>query len=105
MSLRLVFTDAAEQDLVGVFNYLAVAASVDVASGYVARLTALCEALAASPERGMRRDDIRPGVRSYGWRRRASIVFSVLNEEVLIIGIFVNGRDIESGLVDRDFGA
>jgi hypothetical protein len=53
----------------------------------------------------MRRDDIRPGVRSYGWRRRASIVFRVLNEEVLIIGIFVNGRDIESGLVDRDFGA
>lgn len=42
-------------------------------------------ALETFPERGARRDDIRPGLRTMGFERRATIVFQVNKAEVVIV--------------------
>lgn len=59
-------------------------------------------ALETSPARGTRRDDIRPGLRTIGFERRATIAFRIVDREVVIIRIFYGGRDFESILRDSD---
>jgi toxin ParE1/3/4 len=46
--------------------------------------------------RGARRDDIRPGLRVFGFRRRVSIAFEVTAEVVTILGIFYGGQNFEA---------
>ena len=55
-------------------------------------------ALESFPERGTRRDDIRPGLRVIGFERRATIVFQVLEDEVIIVRVFYGGQDYEAAL-------
>ena len=49
----------------------------------------------------MRRDDIEPGIRVVGFRRRVSIVFTVTENEVWILGIYYGGRDFGPPLEDE----
>jgi toxin ParE1/3/4 len=46
--------------------------------------------------RGARRDDIRPGLRVFGFRRRVSIAFEVTGEAVTILGIFYGGQNFDT---------
>jgi len=46
--------------------------------------------------RGAQRDDVRPGVRVFGFRKRVSIVFDVEGLTVTILGIFYGGQDFEA---------
>jgi toxin ParE1/3/4 len=59
-------------------------------------------ALETSPARGTRRDDIRPGLRTVGFERRATIAFRIVGREVVIIRIFYGGRDFERILHSSD---
>src|SRR5262249_45577471 len=52
------------------------------------------------PERGTRRDDIHAGIRTMGFERRATIVFRVMENEVVIVRIFYGGQDYERRLRD-----
>ncbi|MGB5087418.1 MAG: type II toxin-antitoxin system RelE/ParE family toxin [Methylocystis silviterrae] len=56
------------------------------------------EKLETFPERGTRRDDLRPGLRTIGFRRRVTIAFAVETDAVTIIGIFYGGQDLEAAL-------
>ena len=47
---------------------------------------------------GTRRDEIRPGPRTTGFERRATIAFQVKRAEVAIVRIFYGGRDYERAL-------
>jgi toxin ParE1/3/4 len=85
----------AEADLVGLYRHIAKEAGHEIAGAYVDRIEAVCMALQTFPKRGTRRDDIRPGVRTMGFERRATIVFQVRRAEVVIIRIFYGGRDYE----------
>jgi antitoxin ParD1/3/4 len=58
-------------------------------------IVAFCESLANFSHRGIARDDLRPGLRTIGYRKRVVIAYAVLNETVAIIGIFSGGRDHE----------
>jgi toxin ParE1/3/4 len=53
------------------------------------------------PERGTRRDDLSPGLRIVGYRRRATIAFTVESDAVIIQGIFYGGQDYEAALRDQ----
>ncbi len=86
------FRPRAEADLFGLYQYIAEEAGTAVAGGYI---EAACLALAAFPERGTRRDDLRRGLRTIGFERRATIAFQVMQDEVVIIRIFYGGRDYE----------
>ena len=53
--------------------------------------------------RGMARDDLRPGLRVVGFRRRVTIAFAITEETVEILGIYYGGRDYEALLsIDAD---
>jgi plasmid stabilization system protein ParE len=105
VSLSVVFTPEAEDQLVELYRYIAAAGSVEVAARYTDAIVAYCEELAAFPHRGSARDDIRPGLRTIGFRRRVVIAFAVLDQTVAIIGIFYGGRDYAAILNDPEGGS
>jgi toxin ParE1/3/4 len=45
-----------------------------------------------------RRDDLRPGLCTIGFRRRVTIAFAVEADAMTIIGIFYGGQDFEAAL-------
>ena len=102
MSLSVVFTPEAQDQLVELYRYIADAASSEVAARFTDTIVTFCEDLAAFPHRGTARDDIRPGLRTVGFRRRVIIAFAVLDDVVVVIGVFYGGRDYEAILNDPD---
>lgn len=102
MSFSVVFTPEAQDQLVELYRYIADAASSEVAARYTDAIVTFCEDLAAFPHRGTARDDIRPGLRTVGFRRRVIIAFAVLDRAVVVIGVFYGGRDYEAILNDPD---
>ena len=89
------FRPRAEADLFGLYRHIAEESGRAVAGAYIDRIEAACLALETFPERGARRDDIRPGLRTIGFERRATIVFQVIEAEVVIVRIFYGGQDYE----------
>ena len=74
------------------------------ADHYVDRIVADCLSLATFPERGTKRDDIRPHLRTKGYARRVTIALSVdvSTSIVAIHGVFCGGQDFEQLLRDAD---
>jgi toxin ParE1/3/4 len=95
------FRPQAETDLFALYGHIAEEAGDVVAGGYIDRIEAACMALAIFPERGTQRNDIRRGLRTMGFERRATIVFQVMRTQVLIIRIFYGGQDYERTLRRR----
>lgn len=60
-------------------------------------IVAFCEDIATLPLQGKARDDIRPGLRIIGYRRRVVIVFLALGEVVVIVG------SLKAGATTRRF--
>lgn len=89
------FRPLAAADLIALYEYIAEQAGTAVAGGYIDRIEAACLSLATFPERGTQRDDIRLGLRTIGFERRATVAFQVLQNEVVILRIFYGGRDWE----------
>jgi toxin ParE1/3/4 len=98
---KIVFRPLAEADLTNLYDYVADDAGAAIAGGYLERIEAACRSLETFPHRGTKRDDIRPGLRTMGFERRATIVFRVLKSEVVIVRVFYGGRDFERHLRDR----
>ena len=48
------------------------------------------------PDRGNRRDDLRPGLRILGFERRAVITFQITANTVTILRVLYGGRDLET---------
>lgn len=67
--------------------------SAKTAADYVNSIIEECQSLATHPHRGRRRDDIRPGMRILGFRRRVVIAFSIEDDIVAILGVFYGGQD------------
>jgi toxin ParE1/3/4 len=95
---KVSFRPQAEADLFALYRYIAAEAGLEVAGSYIDRIEATCMALETFPKRGTARDDIRPGLRTMGFERRATIVFQVAKAEVTIVRIFHGGRDYEHAL-------
>lgn len=93
----IVFSPEARADLFELYDWVANAASPDTAMAYVERIEQFISGFEVAPERGTRRDDLRPGLRTAGFERRLTVAF-VVNEQVTILRIFYGGRDWESAL-------
>lgn len=93
---RIIFTPEARDQLDQLHGYIADAAGADIASGFVDGIVDHIAGLSAFPRRGTARDDIRPGLRTMGWRRRVTIAFVVEERTVVVIGVFYGGRDFET---------
>lgn len=98
MTHSVVFGPDAEKQLVALYRHLAVAATPGIAAEYTDAIVAFCEGLQTFPQRGSRRDDIRPGLRIIGFRRRVAIAFAVDGATVTILGVFYGGQDHEAAL-------
>ena len=97
---KVVLRPQAEADLFALHRYIASEASPAVAEKYFERIIAACLSLSTFPERGTRRDDLQPGIRTIGFERRATIVFRVVDREAEILRVFYGGQDFESIIRD-----
>lgn len=101
----VAFTPEAEDQLVALYRYISTAASSPViAERYTSAIISHCEGLHTVPNRGTRRDDVRPSLRITNYRHRTVIAFTVDDTAltVTIIGIFYGGQDYETVLQDDE---
>ena len=96
MKRRDVFVDPlAQNDLNHIFDVIAELAGQTTGAAYVEKIMAHCLTFDLASERGARRDDIRPGLRITGYRRRVTIAFTVSDTQVRLLRIFYGGVDWE----------
>lgn len=98
MSYIVVFAPEAEVQLVELYGHIAAEASPEIAARFTDGIVAHCESLSTFPNRGNRRDDLRPGLRVTSYRRRVAIAFHLDKDRINIIGVFYGGQDYESVL-------
>lgn len=94
MSHRVVFRPAARSELKELYRYIAAEAGRTVAAGFIRRIEETCRSLSNFPMRGTARDDLSPGLWQMGFERRASILFMVEEDRVVIVAIAYGGRDL-----------
>ena len=97
MKYRIVFSPEAEEQLVALYDYIADAASPDIALRYTEAIVSYCESLHSFPLRGTARGDVRPGLRITNYKKRMVVAFEVdmTAGQVSIIGLFYGGQDYE----------
>lgn len=97
MTRTVVYSAQARRQLNDLYLWIAEQSGFpDRAEGYVSAILDTCEGLATFPFRGLARDDLRPGLRTIGFRRRATIAFAVHKSTVEILGVFYGGQDYEN---------
>lgn len=103
MTWAVVFSRKAREQLIALDEYIAAAASPEIADRYIRAITDYCLSLETFPERGLRRGDIRPGVRITNYRKRTVVAFAIDPdaESVTILGIFHGGQDYEASLSEQ----
>jgi toxin ParE1/3/4 len=102
MSFSVVFTPEAEAQLIELYGHIAAEASPEIAARFTDGIVTYCESLNTLPNRGNRRDDIRPGLRVTSYRKRVAIAFHVDEDRVNIIGVFYSGQDYEASLLEDE---
>jgi toxin ParE1/3/4 len=100
MARRVIILPSAARDLHSLYTYIRDRSGPEVAIGFVRRIRAYCEGFETIPERGRRRDDLRPGLRLVGFERRVVIAFTVTAATVEIGRILYGGRDVDALLGD-----
>jgi toxin ParE1/3/4 len=100
----VIFTPRAERQLAHLYGYIADQSGEARAENYVGKIVAACHALSTFPERGSKRDDVRPNLRTIGYAKSVTIAFSVnpTTEAVAVHGVFYGGQDFEQVLRDTD---
>lgn len=96
MALKVFFRPQAEADLWALYRYIAEASGLAIAGNYIDRIEVACMSLATFPNRGTKRDDLAPGLRTIAFERRVTIAYRVLKTRVEIVTIAYAGRDFES---------
>jgi toxin ParE1/3/4 len=97
MTFKVIISASAKADLFAIYDYIADRAGADIAFRFVEAIEAYYLGFAYSPERCTRRDDLRAGLRTVGFKRRATILFEVNGgaKQVVILGICYAGRSFE----------
>ena len=98
MTYRVRLRPSALADLLALHDHIAESSGLGVAGAYVQRISSVCSSLVTFPKRGIKRDDIRAGLRIMGFERRASIAFVIDGSDVVIVRIFYGGRNLEEHL-------
>lgn len=92
---RVRLSPGAEDDLVEMHSYIVENSGSSIAADrYLDRLDGFLASFDAFPERGTVRSEIRPGLRIVGFERSVSVAFIVEGEDVVILRILANGRQL-----------
>ena len=102
MTFTVRFSPEAEEQITSLFDYLASEASPRIASRYVEGILTFCDGLKTFPLRGSPRDDIRLGIRTISYKKRALIAYATEESQVLILGVYHGGQDYEALIRDLD---
>ncbi len=102
MNYGVAFSPRAREQLIALDEYIARAASPELAARYTDAVADFCLSLATFPLRGIMRDDLRPGLRITNYRKRTVIAFAVELDvrRVTVLGIFHGGQDYQAVLWD-----
>ncbi|EOS92901.1 type II toxin-antitoxin system RelE/ParE family toxin [Erwinia tracheiphila] len=95
MAYTVIFSPAAERQITDLHDYIAVHGSQMIADRFISELLDYLDGFIIFPERGNRRDDIRPGLRITHFRHRTVIAFAVDDEQILIAGIYHGGQSYD----------
>lgn len=101
MTRRVVTTPEAEDDLLRLYDYIEERSGPARALAYVERIRRHCAGFGRFPDRGTKRDDVWPGLRTVGFARRVTIVFTVAPEAVRILRVLYGGRDLRAAFDDE----
>lgn len=101
MKYTVVFTPEAKNDLLDLYDYIADHSSTTRALSYIEHIEKACMSLCSLPERGTRRDDLRPGLRVMGFEHRVLIAFRVRTDSVAILRVLYGGRSMELAFPTR----
>ena len=93
---EVVFAPEARDDFKELYFFIAERSHPDRAMAYVERIETYCRGIADFPERGVRRDDLFPGLRVVGFERRVAIAFRVEANTVTFLRILYGGRDVDA---------
>lgn len=98
MTYRVIFDVEAQEQLESIYNYVAESATPTIAFDFVTSISDYCQRFETHPRRGTRRDDLAPGLRTVGFRRRVTIAFVVDDNEktVTILGVYYGGQSFEA---------
>ncbi len=97
MTRSVVYSPRARQQLTDLYLWIATSSGfADRAEEFVSAILDYCDAMVSFPLIGTARDDLRPGLRIVGFRRRVTIAFAVTDRTVEILGIYYGGRDYET---------
>ena len=98
MSYIVVYTPEAQAQLAELYRYIAAAASPEIALHYTDGIVTYCESLRIFPHRGIKRDDVRPGLRIASYRKRVVIAFHLDADRIAVLGVFYGGQNYEAAL-------
>ncbi len=101
MAHKIIFAPEARDDLVQFYLFIAEHADETVAMAYIERIETYCRGFETFPERGIKRDDLLPGLRIVGFERRVSIALHIQAETVTFDRILYSGRDVDA-LLEND---
>ena len=101
MIYRVVLSPRAEAQLDEVYRHIRAWSGEGRAGLVVTRLLEACKGLQRFPMRGNARDDLFPGLRVMGYRRQATIAFTVERDTVTVHGVLWRGRDINALLASE----
>lgn len=98
-TIRVRLSDPAIADLKDIADWIGDRVDEDVGEAYVRRIEAHCHRLSDFPRRGRPRDEFGPGVRSIAFERRATILYRIGDDEVIILSVLYAGREQRAALV------
>ena len=97
MTKSVVYSPRAKQQLTDLYLWIAQQSGYpERAQRYIFAILDFCDNLPEFPMIGIARDDLRPGLRTIGFRRRIVIAFAVNETTVAIHGIYYGGQDYEA---------
>jgi toxin ParE1/3/4 len=97
---EVILSPEARADLLALYDWIADAASPEIALAYVERLEGFVRSFDVASERGTARDDILKGLRVTGFKKRVTVAFNVTDKQVIILRLFYGGQDWENALAD-----
>jgi toxin ParE1/3/4 len=96
---RLLLSPGAESDLLDVWSYTAEHFGVLQADRYLEQLVAGLRSCASRPNRGRRRDDLRPGYRSVLLARHVAF-YTVRDDAIVVQRVLHGSMDPDQNLDD-----
>ncbi|WP_117190592.1 type II toxin-antitoxin system RelE/ParE family toxin [Rhizobium terrae] len=94
MTYTIVYALEARLDLADLFEYNAGKRGEDFAGDYIRKIMDHCNRFDLFPKRGTLRDDIEPGLRLVGYRRKATIAFRIDHDTVVITRVLYGGKSL-----------